>query len=151
MQKKYIFSNPAAKHHYTADTFAVRCFDNRFWKTFKRFMRELGLKDIDPESVAGGAKILSSPEKSGDRDFMLRELAKSIKLHGTKKIMLFTHHDCGAYGGIAKFDGSEEKEFTFHLKEHRKAYGLIKKRFPKLKIDTYFIDTEGVVATTHML
>lgn len=151
MQKKYIFSHSAAKHHYTADTFVIRCFDNRFWKTFKRFLRELGLKDIDPESVAGGAKVLSSPEKKGDRDFMLRELAKSIKLHGTKKVMLFAHHDCGAYGGVARFGGNEKKEFVFHVAEHRKARAIIKKHFPKLKVDTYFIDTEGVIVTTHLL
>lgn len=151
MEKKHIFSHPATKHHYTADAFAIRCFDNRFWKTFKRFMRELGLKDIDPESVAGGAKVLSSPEKRGDRDFMLREIAKSAKLHGTKKIMLFTHTDCGAYGGIAKFNGDEKKEFAFHLSEHKKANSLIKRHFPKLKVAAYFIDTKGITVTSHLL
>lgn len=114
-------------------------------------MRELGLSDIDPESVAGGAKILSSPEKIGDRNFILRELAKSIKLHRTKRVMLFTHHDCGAYGGVTRFGGDEEKEFAFHVDEHRKARAVIKKSFPKLRVETYFIDTEGVVETTHLL
>ena len=111
----------------------------------------MGFGDIDPASVAGGAKILSHPEKRGDRNFILRELKKSIKLHGTKKVMLFTHQDCGAYGGLTKFGGDEEKEFIFHVNEHRKAYAVIKKYFPKLKIDTYFIDTEGIMVTTHLL
>lgn len=151
LRKKYVFRHPAPQHHYTADAFIVRCFDNRFWKTFKRFVQNLNLGNIDPASVAGGAKVLSSPEKRGDRDFMLRELEKSIKLHDTKKIMLFTHHDCGAYGGLAKFGGDEKKEFAFHLGEHCKARAVIKKYFPKLKVETYFIDTEGVIATTHLL
>lgn len=151
MKKKYVFRHPSSLHHYEAVAFVLRCFDNRFWKVFKRFMRHLGFGNIDPESVAGGSKILSSPEKEGDRDFILRELEKSIKLHRAKRVMLFTHHDCGAYGGIAKFNGDEEKEFAFHRSGHRKARDVIKKRFPKLKVETYFIDTEGVIETTHLL
>lgn len=151
MRKKYVFRHPSSLHHYTAAVFALRCFDNRFWKVFKRYMRHLGFGDIDPESVAGGAKILSRPEKIGDKDFMLRELKKSIKLHHTKRVMLFTHHDCGVYGGFAKFGGDEEKEFTFHAREHKKARAVIKKNFPKLKVETYFIDTKGIAVTTHLL
>lgn len=150
-KKKYVFRLPSSLRHYEAAVFALRCFDNRFWKVFKRFMRHLGFGDIDPESVAGGAKILSSPEKEGDRDFILRELEKSTKLHHTKKVMLFTHHDCGAYGGLARFGGDEEKEFAFHVREHRKARDVIKKHFSALAVETYFIDTEGVAETTHLL
>ena len=141
----YEFEFPTNLEHYTAEAFVVRCFDDRFWKVFKRFLKSQGRHHIDPESVAGGAKVLASPEKDGDRDFMLRELEKSIRLHHTKRVMLFTHHDCGAYGGIAKFKGMRSDELAFHQEEHQKARDAISKHFPDLAVESYFIDDKGVI------
>lgn len=145
MDKNYIYTFETPLKHYTAEAFAVRCFDDRFWKVFKNFLKSQGIKHIDPESVAGGAKIFASPEKESDRDFMLRELEKSIRLHGTKRVMLFTHRDCGAYGGLARFQGDKEKEFEFHVSEHKKASQAIQQLFPQVPVETYFIDAEGVI------
>ncbi len=145
MQKEYVFLNNSDLSHYTAAAFCVRCFDDRFWKSFKNFTKNLGVKHIDSESVAGGAKILASPEKQEDCDFMLRELEKSIRLHHTKKVMFFTHHDCGAYGGFAKFGNDEKAEFDFHVRELGEAKKIVITKFPELLVETYFIDEKGVV------
>lgn len=141
----YIFSHPTSLDHYVADAFVVRCFDNRFWGVFHKFIKAQGMKHIDLESVAGGAKIFSSPEQEGDLDFMLRELEKSIKLHHTKKVMLFTHHDCGAYGGFMRFENSTEQELAFHKEGHRKAMEVIRGRFQNIMVETYFIDNRGII------
>lgn len=141
----YVFQHPADFRHYTAQAFVLRCFDDRFYKTFKNFLRGRGFQHLDPASVAGGAKVLASPEQESDRDFILRELEKSIRLHHTSRVMLFTHYDCGAYGGIARFDGNEEKQFAFHQEELRKAATVIRGKFPGLTIETYFMDKGGVV------
>lgn len=145
MTREYIFSYPTSLDHYAADAFVVRCFDNRFWGVFHKFIKAQGIKHIDLESVAGGTKIFSSPEQEGDRDFMFRELEKSIKLHHTKKAMIFTHHDCGAYGGFGKFENDAEKEFAFHAEEHNKAVKTIHGRFKDIMIETYFIDDQGII------
>ena len=147
MNHEYIFASPTSLDHYTADAFVVRCFDNRFWSVFHKFIKAQNLNHIDLESVAGGAKIFSSPEQEGDRDFMLRELEKSIKLHHTKKVMLFTHHDCGAYGGFGKFENDKEKELVFHQEEHHKAVLAIHEKFPDMPVEAYFIDGQGIVKT----
>jgi hypothetical protein len=148
MERVYVFSEDVSlEDHYTAQVFVVRCFDDRFWKVFKHFMRAQGFEHLDPESVAGGAKVFASPEKDGDRDFLLRELEKSIRLHHTKKVWLFTHSDCGAYGGLAEFEGDEEKEFKFHVAEHEKARRVIKNRFSDIPIETFFIDMHGIIKT----
>lgn len=146
--KQYIFAYPFDLGHYSADVFAVRCFDNRFWKTFKRFIKHLNLRHIDTESIAGGAKIFSSPEKESDRDFILRELEKSIQMHHTTRVILFTHEDCGAYGGSSRFGENQEKEFFFHQSEHEKAKKIIKQHFPDLPVETYFMDFQGVIKTS---
>lgn len=142
---EYIFSYPTSLDHYAADAFVVRCFDNRFWRAFHKFIKAQELNHIDLESVAGGGKIFSSPEQEGDCDFMLRELEKSIKLHHTKKVMLFTHHDCGAYGGFVSFGSDAEKEFAFHQVEHRKAIAAIHERFADMLVESYFIDEQGII------
>ena len=143
--RAYEFECATSIEHYTAEAFVVRCFDDRFWKVFKRFLKSKGIRHIDPESVAGGAKVLASPEQEGDRDFILRELDKSIRLHHTTKVMLFTHHDCGAYGGIAKFAGNHDDELAFHRTEHTKARAIIAARFPNLAVENYFLDDKGVM------
>lgn len=145
MPQQYVFQHPVDFRHYTAQAFVLRCFDDRFYKTFKNFLRDRGFEHLDPASVAGGAKVLASPEQESDRDFILRELEKSIMLHHTDRVMLFTHYDCGAYGGLARFEGDEEKQQAFHEEELRKAAAVVREKFPRLTIETYFIDKEGVV------
>lgn len=148
MNKHYIFSRATSLVHYKAHAFVIRCFDDRFSPVVKAFLRARGVKRFDVASVAGGAKILASPEHKSERAFMLRELATSVRLHATARVILCTHHDCGAYGGFARFHGSEEEEFTFHQEEHRKATQAIRALFPDLVIETYFIDQRGVVKTS---
>lgn len=131
--------------HYAAQAFIVRCFDDRFRPAFEKFLKAQKITHADFESVAGGAKIFSSPEHAEDRDFMMRELEKSIKLHHTRQIMLFTHQDCGAYGGMARFDEDKEKEEVFHRKELAAAREYLQRRFPDLSIASYFMDFEGIV------
>lgn len=148
MEENYVFKKESSLGHYVAEAFVVRCFDDRYWKAFKHFLKSLGIKHIDPESVAGGAKIFASPDEDSDREFMLRELEKSVKLHHTKKVMLFTHHDCGAYGGFARFNSDEKSEFEFHTNELKKATEIIKKKFPVMEAESYFINKEGVMRIT---
>ncbi|KKS38519.1 MAG: hypothetical protein UV01_C0003G0066 [Parcubacteria group bacterium GW2011_GWA2_42_14] len=148
MKRIYLFKQKITLDHYVAEAYTVRCVDDRFWKTFKNFLREQNITHVDPKSPAGGVKVFASPNRESDREYNLDELAISIKLHHVKKVMLFSHSDCGAYGGLKKFNGNKDKELRFHLKEHEKAKEVVGKRFPGLKIETYFIDEEGVIKTS---
>ena len=145
MKQKNLFSHKTNLGHYFADAFVVRCFDDRFRPAFEKFLTTKKVGHADFESVAGGAKVFSSPEKGGDRDFMLREIEKSIRLHHAKRIILFTHYDCGAYGGLARFAGDEKKQFAFHAAEHKKAKEAVRARFGKIKIEAYFMDRNGMI------
>lgn len=144
MTSPYVYTESCSLEHYRADAYAIRCFDNRFWKPFKHFLKSRSLNQIDLGSFAGGAKVLASPEKEGDRDFVLREIEKSIRLHHTPKVMLFTHSDCGAYGGLQKFGGDAEKEFTFHQREHKNAHDAVQTRIPNITVESYFLDANGI-------
>ena len=140
----YIFLFESDLAHYTADAFILRCIDDRFRHAFEMFLTRQGIGPRDAEQVAGGAKILSSPVRESDREFMLDQVALSIKLHRTKKIILATHHDCGAYGGFAAFGNNVQAELTAHKAEHETARAVVYKRFPDLEVAHYFIDEKGI-------
>ena len=145
MKQKYLFSSPTDIRHYTADAFIVRCFDDRFRPACEKFLARQKIKHADVESPAGGAKVFASPERKSDREFLFRELEKSMRLHHAARVILFGHADCGAYGGIARFGGDDEKQFQFHAAEHKKAADAIRLKFPTMRIEGYFIDGKGVI------
>ncbi len=147
MNKEYAFYYDTPLDHYVAQAFVVRCFDDRFRPAVEAFLKERGITQYDAESVAGGGKIFSSPEDERDREFMFRELEKSIRLHAASRVVLFSHHECGAYGGLDAFGDDREREFLYHREEHTAARALVKTRFPSLAVETYFIDEKGVVKT----
>jgi len=153
MRSQYVFEYtvPADMSHYKADAFVVWCFDDRFREGEMAFLAHLGIGHRDPESPAGGAKIFFEPEQEGDRDFMRRELEKSIRLHGTEEVWLFTHHDCGACGGFARFGQDRDWEISWHKQGHRNAREVVQKYFPQIKkVRTFFADDRGIIETTEM-
>lgn len=146
-KREYVFLMESSLEHYEAASFDVACVDDRFSKTREAFIESLGDEHIDPKTPAGGAKVFSSPFEESDREHYFRELEISIKHHHVGKVRLFTHHDCAAYGGFAKFDNDEDKELEFHRSEHKKAIEVIKDRFSDLEVESYFIDQKGIVRT----
>lgn len=133
--------------HYTAEAYVVRCFDDRdqFKKGLEEVMYALNLGHYDgPVAIAGGARALAMPENQGVADFFANEIAKSEKLHHTKRVILFSHHDCGACGGFAAFENDYEKEYEFHKNElHKKARESILQKFPNMQIHCFFIGHNG--------
>ena len=98
MKKVFHFNAPRDK--YQCDAAIVWCFDNRFELGFHKFLKRISAVNCDPIKIAGGAKCLASPDREADREFVLEQIRKSIRLHGTKRVILMVHSDCGAYGGL---------------------------------------------------
>ncbi|MBI5421422.1 MAG: hypothetical protein HZA35_03910 [Parcubacteria group bacterium] len=145
MQKEYVFKEDSSLAHYKADAYVVRCTDNRFWSVFKHFIKYLGFEDIDAASPPGGAKVFASPSKAGDREVALDKIKLLMPVHHIRRVVLFTHTDCAAYGGLSRFNGDEENEFEFHSAELKKAAEIVRERFPELAVETYFIDHKGII------
>jgi hypothetical protein len=142
MNKLFHFDAPREK--YQCDGAVVWCFDNRFDLGFRKFLKRIGIVNIDPIKVAGGAKCLASPENDGERDFVLEQLRKSMRLHGTSRAVLMVHSDCGAYGGLEAFDGDARAEAAHLAGELRRAGELLRQAIPSLEVQGYFVDFEGV-------
>src|ERR1700683_4131258 len=134
---KKIFHFDAPRDKYQCDAAIVCCFDNRFDLGFRKFLKRVGVTNSDPIKIAGGAKSLASPDLEGDREFVLEQIRKSIRLHGTRRVILMVHSDCGAYGGLAEaFGGDARAEAVHHKVELEKAGAFVAQALPGLLVET---------------
>lgn len=145
MQKVFHFDAPREKYH--CDAAIIWCFDNRFQLGFSKFLKRRGVLNSDPIKIAGGAKCLASPEHETDREFVLDQIRKSIRLHGTKLVILMLHSDCGAYGGLAgSFGNDARREAEHHEEELRRAAECLQTAIAGIDVEAYFVDFEGIWA-----
>ena len=143
MKKVFHFDAPREKYH--CDAAILWCFDNRFELGFRKFLKRIGVINSDSIKIAGGAKCLASPEIETDRAFVLEQIRKSMRLHGTKRVILMLHSDCGAYGGLAGgFGGDARAEAEHHHGELGRAAENLAKAIPGVEIQGYFVDFEGI-------
>jgi hypothetical protein len=142
MQKVFHFDSPREKYH--CDAAVIWCFDNRFELGFRKFLKRRGVINSDPIKLAGGAKSLASPEHETDREFLLDQVRKSIRLHGTELVILMLHSDCGAYGGLAAFGNNAQAEAEHHHRELRKAAENLRNAIPTVEVNGYFVNFEGI-------
>jgi carbonic anhydrase len=143
VKKVFHFDAPREKYH--CDAAILWCFDNRFELGFRKFLKRIGVVNSDPIKVAGGAKCLASPEHESDREFVLEQIRKSMRLHGTRRVILMVHSDCGAYGGLAGgFGGDAQAEAAHHQRELARAAANLLETIPGIEVQGYFVDFEGV-------
>ena len=142
---KKVFHFDAPRETYLCDAAVLWCFDNRFDLGFRKFLKRIGIKNSDPIKIAGGAKCLASPERESDREFVLEQIRKSMHLHGTRRVILMVHSDCGAYGGLAGgFGGDAAAETAHHQLELARAAAKLLEAIPGIEVQAYFVDFEGV-------
>jgi len=142
---KKVFHFEAPRDKYQCDAAILWCFDNRFDLGFRKFLKRIGIVYSDPIKIAGGAKCLASPEHESDRQFVLDQIRKSIRLHGTKRVILMLHSDCGAYGGLAGgFKGDATAEAAHHHRELQRAAANLQSAIPGIEVRGYFADFDGI-------
>ena len=143
MTKVFHFDSPRGR--YQCDAAVVWCFDNRFDLGFRKFLKRIGVNSSDPIKVAGGAKSLASPDHEGEREFVLDQIRKSVRLHGTSRVILMLHSDCGAYGGLdGGFGGDARAEAESQERELQRAAASLRTALPGIDVLGYFVDFEGV-------
>jgi hypothetical protein len=143
VKKVFHFDAPREKYH--CDAAILWCFDNRFELGFRKFLKRIGVINSDPIKIAGGAKVLATPEHEADREFVLEQIRKSMRLHGTRRVILMLHSDCGAYGGLAgAFGGDARAEAAHHQRELQHAAANLRAAIPGVEVQGYFVDFEGI-------
>lgn len=132
MEMKFNFKNI---HH--CEAVVLTCIDFRFWRETAEFIeKKLGIKNFDFPSLPGAAKALN--ESADQNDLVWQCLRVPVELHEAKKIVIVNHADCGAYGGIKKFNGNQEMERRFHQEELKKAKIRIAANFPNQEVILVF-------------
>jgi len=112
---------------HTCDALVVSCIDFRFQKYIRDWLdKNFEDKTFDYVGVAGGTK---------DLDTILKQVDVSVRLHEIKQLVLMHHENCGAYG----IESTPEK----HAADLLKAKEIIHKKYPKLKIDLFYILLDG--------
>src|SRR5215467_8551433 len=135
MEKLFHFESP--RERYKCDAAIVWCFDNRFELALRKLVKRLELNYYDPIRIAGGTKCLASPEQENDREFVLKQIRISMRLHETKTVILMLHSDCGAYGGLAAFENNTQHEAENHRQELHRAAACLKAEIPELEVKAY--------------
>jgi len=142
VRKVLHFDSPRQKYH--CDASVVGCFDNRFDTASRKLLKRIGVTQPDPIKIAGGAKALASPDQEFHRTFVLDQIHKSIGLHGTDRVILMLHSDCGAYGGLAgRFQGDTDAEADHYHAELAAATAFLKSAIPGIKVESYIFNFEG--------
>jgi hypothetical protein len=143
--KKFIESK-VSPEHYTAEACIVWCFDARFAKPYNDFLKSRNFSEdkVDAVKGAGGAQALAA-ESGSDHETFTSQIAKSIKLHHTDRVILMVHMDCGGYGGSKAFNNDHQMEWEHHVAELEKAAAFVHSKFPEIKyIETWIADLDGV-------
>jgi len=128
------------------------CIDFRLIKETMRFIDErYGLGKCDIVSVAGAGKGIADKEKEEEngenineeriiddhknfRCYLLRQAKLSYNLHGSRKVVLIHHSDCGVYNNSYVFNSGEEEKQK-QIEDMRKAEVVIKKLLPDVTVE----------------
>jgi carbonic anhydrase len=125
------------KEHYTAEAVIVWCYDHRCSSSLQNFLKAEKISNYDLVCVAGGANALTV---EGDKEYILKQILTSIKLHHTKKVMLMMHKDCGACGGSKAFGNDDKVETKALVEKLDEGKEFLKKNLPKdMPIETFIV------------
>jgi len=133
MTKLFHFDSP--EEIYTADACVISCFDARFDVAVRKFLKRRGILIFDHVKIPGSAKSLAAPECEGDRDFVLRMVRTSMRLHHPARVVMLAHNDCGAYPGIP---------VDVVTADLVRAAQVLLAAEPSLAVECYFADFDGV-------
>jgi len=116
----------------------LSCIDPRFQPKVYKYLKAKKLTGKYSSFTIAGAAIgvTSSKFKKWHLTFW-QNLETSITLHKIKKLIVLNHQDCGAAKIIM---GKKPFNLNIEKKVHEKSFKLLKqqlkKRFPKIKIET---------------
>ncbi|MEK9181377.1 MAG: carbonic anhydrase [Patescibacteria group bacterium] len=130
--------------HLVAQAFVLICMDLRLHSDGRlaSLLHQEGIRTFDLKADAGAAQVLAAADNQPVKDWLIQNISISVNLHGIKEVVLINHSDCGAYGGSEKFS-SDAEERQFHKVDLQRAAALVHRKFPKLKVRTFFAWIDG--------
>lgn len=133
MEKLFHFDTPPDV--YKADACVISCYDARFDLVLRKFLKRRGLSLVDHLKIAGSVKGLASPDHLADREFMLRMIRISMRLHQPGLVVMVGHQDCGAYSGAPDSTVADDL---------RAAGQVVRDAEPSMRVECYFARFDGI-------
>lgn len=134
-----------------AKALVLSCIDFRFVDFEQDFLHKNQnlAGEYDLLTLAGASLALSDFSSDSVNQTFWEELELSVSLHKINKVIILDHQDCGAYAQEidAKLSENPAKEIELHTKYLNQANRLIKKRYPDLQVELYFVQLDGQVVS----
>jgi len=112
---------------HNCEAIVVHCMDYRLQSYINQWLEtNLGKGTYDRAVMAGGVYDVYD---------VIRQVDISARLHGVNRVILINHEDCGMYGTA----GTEER----HDEDLKNAEDKIRRLFPHLEVDTYYLHLNG--------
>lgn len=132
------------------DVLLLSCMDFRLMDEIERYMSGRGLRDKYDHVILAGAALGAVTEKfpAWNKTFW-EHLDIAIQLHNIHTVIVMDHRDCGAYKVIlGPAHASDPKtELDTHAGQLRKLAGLLRDKYPKLKVEMLLMALDGKVET----
>ena len=102
-------------------------------------------------SIAGSAVGVTSSKFKSWHNVFWQNLSISLKLHGIKKLIAINHYDCGAAKLVNKQKTFNKNiEYKIHQNAFKTLKTKLKRKFPKLKLETKIITVKTLFLTIVM-
>ena len=115
----------------------LSCIDPRFQPLVYNYLKKKKLTGkYSAFTIAGSAIGVTHDKFKKWHSVFIENLSTSIKLHKIEKLIVINHTDCGAAkiaNGKKEFNSLDEDKI--HKVSFNKLKRIVKKKFPKLKID----------------
>ena len=115
----------------------LSCIDPRFQPLVYNYLKKKKLTGkYSAFTIAGSAIGVTHDKFKKWHSVFIENLSTSIKLHKIEKLIVINHTDCGAAkiaNGKKEFNSLNENKI--HKVTFNKLKRIVKKKFPKLKID----------------
>ena len=115
----------------------LSCIDPRFQPLVYNYLKKKKLNGkYSAFTIAGSAIGVTHGKFKKWHSVFIENLSTSIKLHKIEKLIVINHTDCGAAkiaNGKKEFNSLNENKI--HKVSFNKLKKIVKKKFPKLKID----------------
>lgn len=135
-------AQPARAAEHKAKALVLSCIDFRFVQPERDLLslQHLG-NQYDWTALAGASLALAGFPHKAESEAFWDQLALSHQLHQIEKVIILDHQDCGAYASKIDPNLSQdpEREQQVHADYLNRAYWEIKKRYPALTVDLYFL------------
>ena len=125
----------------------LSCIDPRFQPLVYNYLKKKRLiGKYSAFVIAGSAIGVTHHRFKKWQSVFIENLSTSIKLHKIEKLIVINHTDCGA----AKIAiGKKKIDFSSETKIHKLSFikirKIIKKKFPKLKIEANLISIDSKI------